>query len=150
METVDKTSKLDLDASWLARLQEEFSAARVTDDEMCETTRKVKDAYGYTVDPHTAVALAAAEMLGFDLSSNAQRDSPVAILSTASPCKFQESVTVAVGEDGWKDYVANEFPESANAVLKKEEVEPPRYRAGEDWEKLARAILDELDQIESS
>ena len=149
MTTVDKASKLDLDASWLARLQREFCAARVTDEFMCETIRNVGQNYGYTVDPHTAVAIAAAESLGYDLSKP-QQDTPVAILSTASPCKFQESVTVALGQEGWKEYAAKDFPESAKAVMDKEEIEPILYRHGEDWEAMARDIVNNLGQIESS
>jgi threonine synthase len=148
MTTVEKTSKLDLDPSWLARLQCHFRAARVTDEEMCGAIRMVREKYGYTVDPHTACAVAAAESLGYALS--ASRERPVAILSTASPCKFQESVTVALGEDGWKNYAANEFPESGKAVMMRDEIEPTFYVHGADWETLARNIVAELGQIDES
>lgn len=147
MESVDTTSQLDLDETWLSRLQEEFAAARVTDDCMCETLKCVQQSFGYTVDPHTAVAIAAAESLGYSLSQ--PQETPVAILSTASPVKFEESVTVALGKDGWTEYFENEFPESAKALFEKPETEPVVYRIGQDWEALTRNIVDELGQIET-
>lgn len=148
METIDETSKLDLDATWLSRFQNEFSAARVTDNEMCDTARMIKDEYDYVVDPHTTVAVAAAMKLGYSLSEPQDDDSPVAILSTASPCKFEESMTVALGKDGWNEYVETKFPASALEVLEKTEVEPVLYRKGQDWEALARDIINELGELQ--
>jgi len=148
MESVDTTCKLDLDATCLSRLQQDFLAARITDELMCETARHVYNTFNYTVDPHTAVAIAAAESLGYSLSE--ERETPVAVLSTASPCKFQKSVTVALGNEGWKEYVKNGFPESAKAVLERNEKEPVVYRDGQDWELLAREIVAELGDIETS
>ena len=49
MSSVETTSKLDLDSTWLTRMQQDFDAARITDDEMCETTRTLVDKYSYMV-----------------------------------------------------------------------------------------------------
>lgn len=62
---------------------------------MCQTLLEVRDEYGYVADPHTAVALAAAKKLGYFGNGGL-----CAILATASPCKFEESVTAALGVDG--------------------------------------------------
>lgn len=148
MTSMEKTTKLDLDPSWLARLQREFRAARITDEVMCETTRMMQENYGYTIDPHTAVAVAAAESLGYSLSSSMKV--PVAVLSTASPCKFEESVTVALGVEEWKAYFESGFPESGKAIMTREEIEPTIYAQGTDWESLARGIVAELGQIDES
>ena len=157
MTTVDRTSKLDLDATWLALLQNEFRAARVTDELMCETTRRMQQEYGYTVDPHTAIAIAAAESLGYSLSS--PQETPVAILSTASPCKFEESVTVALGQEGWNSYADKEFPERAKAVMSKTEIPPCIYKFREgstleqlqlEWEAMAVDIVEEMGKIDES
>jgi threonine synthase len=52
--------------------------------------RRVHDRAGYVADPHTAVALAAADRI--DLP-----DGEVVILSTAHPIKFAETVRQALG-----------------------------------------------------
>jgi threonine synthase len=75
---------------------------------------------------------------------------PVAILSTASPCKFEESVTVALGEEAWKAYFESGFPASGKAIMTREECEPTFYAQGADWESLARGIVAELGQIDES
>jgi len=155
MTCVDETSKLDLNIKWLTKLQAEFRSARVPDDKMCATLKKVAAEFGYIADPHTAVALAAAEDLGyFPINSNGR---PVAVLATASPCKFRESMTVALGEEGWRNYEAKDFPARGRDLLAKEEIPPTVYTFNKglmledvqvEWEKLARAIIEDLGMIE--
>jgi threonine synthase len=156
MAQVDSTSKMDLSAEWHERLQQEFGCERVTDDEMCATTRKVHKTYNYLVDPHTAVALCAAEKLGYQLDVERTNTNPAAILATASPCKFQESVTVAIGQDAWAEYMENGFPESGKVVFERTERPPTIYKATAGssleadqmvWEKMALGIIDELGQV---
>jgi threonine synthase len=118
MSSVETTSKLDLDSTWLTPMQQDFDAARITDDEMCETTRALVGKYSYTIDPHTAVlAFGALEKLGYSLSEEQQTTPVASILSTASPFKFEESVTVALGKDGWNRYYQEEFPERTRDVI---------------------------------
>lgn len=80
------------------RLQDLFESAKVADDEMCCTLRQYHERYRYLCDPHTAVALTAAQNLGL----NSRHVSVV--IATASPCKFEESVTIAVGKTTWIEY----------------------------------------------
>lgn len=115
MTTVDQTAKLDLDSSWVEKLLLTFDSARVTDDEMCDTMRKVLDKFNYFADPHTSVTLAASDV-----------GLPTAVLATASPCKFEESVTVALG-GSWRDCKEKLFPASAAELATKEEVAPVVY-----------------------
>jgi threonine synthase len=149
MTTVDgASSKFTLDQEWLVKLQTEFRSARVDDLEMCQTMRSVLlgEGWNYVADPHTAVALSAAEQLGYcsfciggsekkgedyvDITRTPACDdvkgcAAVVVLSTASPCKFQESVTAALGEQGWKDYVNSAaFPPKAKNVWTKPD-QPP-------------------------
>jgi len=130
MTTVDTTAKLDLDQAWLEKLQSEFRSERVTDEAMCETMRKVVANFGYYSDPHTAVGLVAAESLGFKIANENDRPktNPVALLATASPCKFQESVTVALGKGGWETYEKDHFPKSASLIMNKAEIPPTIYK----------------------
>eukprot|EP00977_Amphora_coffeiformis_P023384 scaffold13191_cov178-Amphora_coffeaeformis.AAC.5 len=149
---MDTTQKLDLPRQFLTKLQGRFQSARVTDVRMCNTLLRVYQSYKYLADPHTAVALDAAHQLGYD---DVDRDSPVAVLSTASPCKFEESVTAAVGPEAWQTYVDSKvFPPLAKALLDKAEIKPIRYKALASleesqvaWEAQARQLLAELEKL---
>ena len=164
MTMVDKTSKLDLDASWLDRLQQDFQSARVDDDLMCETMRRIQQRLGYLADPHTAVALSAAEQLGYSpfvvdggggKEEEEKKNPTTAVLATASPCKFQHSVTTAIGTEGWREYVESGlFPTEAREILERDETVPIRYEFEEGktleevqvgWEEKARQIVAELN-----
>ena len=126
MTIVDQKSKLDLESQWVEKLLQKFDSARVSDDEMCQCMQKMHKVYDYFADPHTCVALAAAEKLGYFIESETLV-CPVAILATASPCKFEESCTVALGEDGWQTYKETMFPIHALEILTKEEKAPILY-----------------------
>ena len=148
---MDATAKLDIEEAWLKLLQKDFKSARITDDEMCAAINMVYDEFKYFVDPHTAVAVAAGVKLGYDLASSHENVNSYAILSTASPCKFQESMTEAIGSDGWKKYYESNFPPRAMTIMEKDEVEPVIYRRkpGDSfqstqarWEQHAIELLD--------
>lgn len=150
MSNMEETSKLDLDDSWLKRLQDQFSSARITDDEMCVSMKRVFDKFNYFIDPHTAVGTAAADKLGYDLYDMNYKGSPYAILSTASPCKFEESVSTGIGQTNWNTYVETQFPPRAAAILDKTEIDPILYKWIEgksldemqvEWERIARSLF---------
>ncbi len=154
---MESTTKIDLDNSWHEKLQNDFSSARITDDEMCASMKKVFDELNYCIDPNTAVATATAEKLGYNLydtSTATTKQRPYAILSTASPCKFQESVTIGLGIQSWETYYNSDgFPKRARKVLEKEEVKPFEYKSTEgksleeiqiEWEESARKLVDEF------
>ncbi|HEU5079432.1 MAG TPA: threonine synthase [Opitutaceae bacterium] len=65
-----------------------FSASRTTDTEISSIIKDVYRKYNYVADPHTACAFK---------EINAARTSVV--LSTASPAKFPETITAAIGKD---------------------------------------------------
>ncbi len=154
MNKVDTTDKLDLDTEWVERLQKEFRSARVDDQEMCQTLLEVREKYGYIADPHTAVALAAAKNLGYFGHRPSASVCLCAVLATASPCKFQESVTEAIGEEGWQNYFnSNDFPAHGKVTLALEEKPVLEYiwREGADlntvqaeWEISLRKLIANL------
>jgi threonine synthase len=153
MQQMEETNQLDLPTEWLRKLQTDFAAARVPDDSMCARLQTVWQDYQYLADPHTAVALDAAHQLGYT-SATSTPTTPVAILATASPCKFEESVTAAVGNQVWQQYVQGDFPPAAKTILERAQVPPVHYAARESleesqvaWEKQAREILEELQQL---
>merc|ERR1719410_2081382 len=114
---MERTQKLDLEQSWLQLLQKQFSSARITDDEMCKTMQCVYDQFNYFIDPHTAVAIAASEKLGYHLAKKNNAHQLYAILSTASPCKFEESIRVALGDKCWNRYYKSRFPFRAMEIF---------------------------------
>ncbi|GGE16060.1 threonine synthase [Polymorphobacter glacialis] len=66
-----------------------FDTARVDSAEMAAAMRWAQDHSGQHIDPHTAIALAAAQ--------RSSCDSPVVTLATAHPAKFQDAVVAATG-----------------------------------------------------
>ena len=70
-----------------------FRAACFDDATTVTEIRRVFDASGYVLDPHSATATAAARML----SSRRDHDGPVITLATAHPAKFPDAVAEAVG-----------------------------------------------------
>ena len=162
----DSNSTKRAPKNWFRELQKEFRSVRVTDDQLCDTMRVIRDKYHYVADPHTGVAFHAARQLGyFTKDGNSQYEGdcsaeyrvPVAVMSTASPCKFQESVTVALGAETWEQYYHNseQFPSSAKQLFTKPETEPILYRFDRtkslaenqiDWESQTRRLIKELQQ----
>lgn len=129
MTVMEQTHKLTLDPEWQTRFRLDFDSASVTDDEMCHALRRANATLNYVADPHTAVAMAAAERLGYAFlaRSSVGQMIPMVILATASPCKFQEAVTVALGDDEWNSWREKNFPKRAQKTLQMQEVEPFHY-----------------------
>ena len=67
-----------------------IDAQRVDTDETIKTIRETWERFGYLVDPHTAVGVAAA--------ARTQSEGPVVCLATAHPAKFPNAVNQAIGK----------------------------------------------------
>ena len=72
------------------RIADEFLTAAIDDARTVATIRDFHQATGYTLDPHTAVGVAAARQLQL-------QDAPVVCLATAHPAKFDQAVRQAIG-----------------------------------------------------
>lgn len=150
MAQMDQTGRLTLPPQWLSKLKEVFGSCRVDDTPMCETVRRSLERHGYLVDPHSAVAISAAWRTYGDLPSEPPSAAPVAVLATASPCKFEHAITEAVGPARWAAYAGSaDFPEAARAVLAAPERPFGRLRSAgglaatqEAWEAEVRRMLD--------
>lgn len=148
MEQMDRTGRLTLPQVWLTKLQEVFGSCRVNDEAMCTALRRGLDEHGYLSDPHTAVGLAAA----WGTYGSSVNEVPVAVLATASPCKFEVSVTEAVGASRWAAYASGEsFPAEAHRALAARELAflTMKAEAGkaladtqDAWERDVRGMLD--------
>ncbi len=84
MADLNEKRRFRIDADTFARVRENFSADSIDNDTCLATIREVLDAYDYLIDPHTAVAFAAAQ--------NLRGDNPVLIASTAHWAKFGDNV----------------------------------------------------------
>ncbi|MFT4092134.1 MAG: threonine synthase [Niabella sp.] len=92
-------------------LKNNLSAAAVTDTETIETIKEVYKDYGYTLEPHGAVAYRALEQY---LRNTAFGDKKAGfILETAHPVKFPDAVEQATG-------TKVEIPESLNEMMRQE------------------------------
>jgi threonine synthase len=72
------------------KLNDCFVATRVDTSETLSTISNIHSKYGYVIDPHTAVGVAAALRVNID--------TPIVSLATAHPSKFPESVKRAIGQ----------------------------------------------------
>ena len=88
----NETGVIDLPPQALATMRETFSGASVTEDDTARTMLSTLNETGALIDPHTAVAMAAARR-----ASLPDPTTPVAVLSTAHPAKFPEAVSAATG-----------------------------------------------------
>ncbi len=89
MERFFKEKRLSFSEEELKRVQEDFIAERVDEEETLLTIKEFYEKTGYVLDPHTAVGVRAAQRHAGEL--------PVVCLSTAHPAKFPETVEKAIG-----------------------------------------------------
>ncbi|HEV2363211.1 MAG TPA: threonine synthase [Caulobacteraceae bacterium] len=82
---------LQIAPSMLACARALFSGASVSEAETTRAIRQTWKRHGRLIDPHTAVAVAAASGLPFDA------DRPLVILATADPAKFPQTIAAACG-----------------------------------------------------
>ena len=90
------------DKGIMNHIQADFDAAFADDNQALEAIKDVFFEHHYLMDPHTATAFLAKEVLK-------ERDNPCVVLSTASPFKFPEAIFRALDHD---------LPEDGNEQLK--------------------------------
>lgn len=97
-----------LDGELLTRVQSDFAAARVDDEETLRTIREVHEQTGYLLDPHSATGYRA----GQDYARNHGQDGvpmpngvsmqngvPMIAMATAHPAKFSGAIRQAIGHE---------------------------------------------------
>lgn len=89
MQAFESTGQMSVEPSLLEKARTEFSSYASTKDMIVSTMRKIYDAEGYLVCPHTATAVVAVT------SMNLPADRTVC-LATAHPAKFEEAMTLAL------------------------------------------------------
>lgn len=109
-------------------LKNTISGYSINDDETLKTISKVYKNYGYTLEPHSAVAFASLEKY---LEENP--DKRGFILGTAHPVKFPDAVEKATN-------IKIEVPESLAELMKKEK---KTVEINADFGELKRILLDQ-------
>ncbi len=106
MKALNENGVYTVDPEVLDEIKSEFSAYCCNEDNCAKTIKGIFDKYSYVCDPHTAVAVYAAEQFIKDENSGLKN----IVASTASPYKFAADVLVSLGE---------EVPEDMRQVLVK-------------------------------
>ena len=90
MAGLKQSGAFTIEAKALAGIRAEFGAGRADMDETAATIRRMLDASGYLLDPHTATAVHVA-------AGQPASDVPMIVLATAHPAKFPAAVKAASG-----------------------------------------------------
>lgn len=94
MGDLAEKGRYELSAAARERLLADFEGGVATPEETEAEMRRMKDACGYVLDPHTAVATAVARTCGYPKAGR-----PVVVAATATPYKFPETCRRAFGAD---------------------------------------------------
>ena len=94
MGDLDTKGCYELNDAAKAKLRADFEGGVATPDETEAEMRRMREACGYLLDPHTAVATAVARKLGYPKDGV-----PCVVAATATPYKFPETCRRAFGED---------------------------------------------------
>ena len=108
MTRFQKTGSINIDENSWQWVRQLFDSCPTDDQQTCTTIRQVFEHSNYLVDPHTATAIRAVEVL------SAAEQGPVVTLATAHPVKFPESAIKA-------GLTMPELPESMADLHDKEE-----------------------------
>ncbi len=146
MEQLSKNGVYSVPEKIMAKLRENFVAYEADDASAAETLGRIYRETGYLADPHTAVALCAAEQYRAEKKS----DAPTVVLATASPFKFSGPVLRAIGEEaeGNEFDLLRKLSELSGIAIPKSLAEletlPERHRAVIAKEDMAEAVLQKL------
>ena len=94
MSDLETKGRYELTDAAKAKFRADFEGGVATPEETEAEMRRMREACGYLLDPHTAVATAVAKKLGYP------RDGvPCVVAATATPYKFPETCRRAFGAD---------------------------------------------------
>lgn len=139
MEGLKEKGVYEVEPDVLARIQEEFSAGYLTEEQVLETIRDCYGKTGYVLDTHTACA--------YGFLGRYRRESgnvtPTIVISTASPYKFPESVHGAISGETLDVYSAIQALEAGTMVPV-----PAPLQGIKDRPVLHRTVIDKEDIAE--
>lgn len=105
MEQFKAQGRVTADADVLQRVQDDFAAYSVANEECLDTIASYHERHGYLLDPHTACGVAAAD--------KRSAGGVTVALSTAHPAKFDEAIRLR--------NIAQTYPEQIQALFDKEQ-----------------------------
>ncbi|MBL27327.1 MAG: threonine synthase [Rhodospirillaceae bacterium] len=91
MDTLKSARRFGVDEGVLDRARTLFDSTSVAEEDTIETMRRLYSDYALTIDPHTAVGVAAGRV------RHHMPATPLVTLSTAHPAKFPDAVVKATG-----------------------------------------------------
>ena len=94
MNDLETKGRYELNDAAKAKFRADFEGGVVTPEETEAEMRRMREACGYLLDPHTAVATAVAKKLGYP-----KNGVPCVVAATATPYKFPETCKRAFGAD---------------------------------------------------
>ena len=94
MNDLDTKGRYELNDAAKAKLRADFEGGVATPEETEAEMRRMREAWGYLLDPHTAVATCVAKKLGYPKDGV-----PCVVAATATPYKFPETCLRAFGAD---------------------------------------------------
>ena len=94
MRDLETKGRYELSEKAKAKLFADFAGGVATPEETEAEMRRMREACGYLLDPHTAVATAVAKKLGYPKDGV-----PCVVAATATPYKFPETCKRAFGAD---------------------------------------------------
>jgi len=145
MHAMEEKQELTFSPELRAKLAQGLASQAILDDTMLDAMRGAMAHHRYLVDPHTAVAIAAAQQW-FRLDKEqltftaATQTAPVVVLSTAHAAKFEEAVRAGLGDHFWDKEM--ELPASAQAVMAAGETPIDCFQKGEDWTAKLRELIE--------
>ena len=92
MSSFEAKGKVIFDKTTFEKYSNGFIADSISDEQTLATIQNIYKAEGYLLDPHGAVAVAAAQ----NLSKEVTEGTKILCLATAHPCKFPESIEAAL------------------------------------------------------
>ncbi|MCP4754559.1 MAG: threonine synthase [Proteobacteria bacterium] len=111
MTELSERNWFSLSADQLIEAQSVFTSVRINTEQTIHTIKKYKKS-GLTIDPHTAVGIAASEQTPYP---------NVICLATAHPAKFREAVIEATGEEPEKpDALAGIMDKETKCIVAKQ------------------------------
>ena len=97
--TLKEKGRYELNDAAKAKLFAEFEGGVATPEETEAEMRRMREAAGYLIDPHTAVATFVAKREVEKRGGGGERNIPMVVAATATPYKFPETCLRAYGED---------------------------------------------------
>jgi threonine synthase len=127
MDQFSSSGKFQVSNSLLNSAKQEFSAYRLSDEQITKDIQETYQLTGEVIDPHSIIGVSAAKQ-------EKENETPVVVLGTAHPSKFPDAIRNALGIDA-------PLPKQAGDLLNMEE----KYSNIEnDAEKLKQLISNSL------